>query len=375
MKEITGYTYREEGRLYARITFTDENGKRRNLKRRAKNPANAKAILRELRSELSKGGAQAIEASRLTINDLCNFYCKHYLRPAEYVNERKVAGLRSEKVVAEYISVIRNHFGKRRLQSITYSDLLTFRRFRFETPTSHNKQRSLATVNRELSYLRRLLNIAEREGWTLRNPFSSGDSLINISDEKKRERVLSREEESMLLGHCIGRRVHLMPIIICALDTGMRRGEILKLRWRDVDFERQLITIQAFNTKTMRQRTVSMTIRLYQELEQLWLVSRRDSEALVFGITDTFKTAFKGVCKSATISDFRFHDLRHTHATRLDDLGFSLAKIGAQLGHTQLQTTLRYVNRDKASVQQVANALDGFYAVGDGDTRFLAAAQ
>ena len=54
------------------------------------------------------------------------------------------------------------------------------------------------------------------------------------------------------------------------------------------------------------------------------------------------------------------HDLRHTHATRLDDLGFSLAKIGGQLGHTVVQTTLRYVNRDKAAVRQVAAALGVF---------------
>jgi integrase len=58
----------------------------------------------------------------------------------------------------------------------------------------------------------------------------------------------------------------------------------------------------------------------------------------------------------------RFHDLRHTHATRLDDLGFSLAKIANQLGHTQFQTTLRYVNRDKTAVKQVASALDLFNA-------------
>jgi integrase len=58
----------------------------------------------------------------------------------------------------------------------------------------------------------------------------------------------------------------------------------------------------------------------------------------------------------------RFHDLRHTHATRLDDLGFSMAKIAGQLGHTQLQTTLRYVNRDKSGIKQVAAALDSFNA-------------
>ena len=64
----------------------------------------------------------------------------------------------------------------------------------------------------------------------------------------------------------------------------------------------------------------------------------------------------------AGLEGLRFHDLRHTHATRLDDLGFSLAKISGQLGHHVVQTTLRYVNRDKTAVQQVAEALDALNA-------------
>jgi integrase len=358
MKDKTGYTYEENGRLYARLTYTDETGRRRNVKRRAENAKHGKAILKDLREQFDKGGARAVDTERMTVNDLCDFYCEHYLKPAEYVKNRKVFGLRSQRLVGQYISLIRNQLGSKRLRLIAYSDLLNFRNSRFETPTKHEKQRSLATVNRELCYLRRLLNIAERERWIYRNPFRNGDSLINISDETKRNRTLSKEEEVRLLNICNGRRAHLKPIIILALDTGMRRGEILKLRWHDIDFDQQLITIQAFNTKTMRQRVVSMTVRVYDELSKLWSESSEQESALVFGIADTFKTAFNGACKTAQISDLRFHDLRHTHATRLDGLGFSLAKIGTQLGHTQVQTTLRYVNRTFDEAKRMAEALD-----------------
>jgi integrase len=85
---------------------------------------------------------------------------------------------------------------------------------------------------------------------------------------------------------------------------------------------------------------------------------------LVFGLSDV-RQSFKRACQEAGLDGLRFHDLRHTHASRLDDLGFSLAKIGAQLGHTVLQTTLRYVNRDQAAVKQVATALDTFNRVLD----------
>jgi len=88
-------------------------------------------------------------------------------------------------------------------------------------------QRSIATVNREPAYLRCLLNIAERNGWINRNPFKCGDALIHVADERKREHILTREEESRMLAACTGPRAHLRPIMIAALDTGCRLGELL----------------------------------------------------------------------------------------------------------------------------------------------------
>jgi integrase len=134
------------------------------------------------------------------------------------------------------------------------------------------------------------------------------------------------------------------------------------MRWRDVDFTEGVITIVAFNTKTMRARQVSMTARLSDELRLLWEASSRDTGALVFGFVDNVKKSFTGARVESGLDNLRFHDLRHTHGSRLDELGFSLAKIGAQLGHTQVQTTLRYINRDKSAVRQVAQALDVFNA-------------
>src|SRR5262249_27081703 len=105
--------------------------------------------------------------------------------------------------------------------------------------------------------LRRMMNVAQRKGWIFRSPFAAGDSFISLADENKRERILTREEELKLLAACeTGQRTHLRAILICALDTGMRQGEIFALRWRDVDFENGLLTIQAFHTKTMKERQV-----------------------------------------------------------------------------------------------------------------------
>ena len=117
----------------------------------------------------------------------------------------------------------------------------------------------------------RMFNIAERERWIISNPFKRGDSLISVADERKRERILSYEEESRLLAACNApKRKHLKAIILCALDTGCRLGEILQLHWSDIDFAQNIITVRSENTKTIREREVPITSRLQSELENLW---------------------------------------------------------------------------------------------------------
>ena len=362
MKSRTGYVFKDNrsGSWYARVTYTDNRGKRRDIKRRVESKSKGSELLKTLVHEFDNGGRAAIDAEKLTFNDLADYYAEHYLMPAQYVNGRKVAGLRSVVTVRGYVNVFREYFGRQRLKTITYDDLRTFRLRRLKTATQQSDQRSITTVNRELAYLRRLLNIGERNGWIKKNPFKLGDALIHVADEVKREKVITREEETRLLAFCTGCRAHLRPIIVAALDTGCRLGELLKLKWRDVNRDLGVIVIEAFNTKTMRERQVSITNRLGVELERLWDSSQKEPNGLVFGVTSVIRQGFNRACLDAGLQGLRAHDLRHTHATRLDELGFSLAKIGSQLGHTQVQTTLRYVNRDKAAIQQVAVALDAF---------------
>lgn len=357
-----GAVVEKNGKVYARIRYTTEDGKRKDLWLSARNKSHAQELIQEKIQELKEHGEKVVNASRMTFSELADYFTKNFLVPAEYVDGRKIAGRRSVKGLKEQAEIMRSFFKDKLIRSITYGDLSRFKLQRLKTPTKRkDSTRAIASVNRELALLRRMFNIAIREQWLIKNPFNLGESLISPADEKKRERILTREEEAKLLNACDEPKCkHLRTIIICALDTGMRQGEILKLRWSDIDLENGLITVRAFNTKTMKERTVSITTRLRLELEHLWKSSKKDIDALVFGISDNVKNSFTTVRDKAKLNDLRFHDLRHTHATRLDDLGFTLAKIANQLGHTQLQTTLRYVNRDKTSVKQVAAALDSF---------------
>src|ERR1041384_4989885 len=302
-RERSGSFFKREKKLengktqvtwWARVTYVDPvTGQRHDRQRRAENRAHAKELMRALVDEYDTTGGRSLEHERKTFEDLAAHYEKHYVKPAEYVDGRKVAGLRSLPTVEGQLEVLKSHFGKCRLRTITYGDLRDFRARRLTTPTRSDRAqyerelksdpnaelrstRSIASVNRELALLRRMLNVAQREGWIVRSPFSIGESLIRLADERKRERILTRDEEMRLLAACGARpmnykrrgkqvnaqdsgvrRAHLHAIIICALDTGMRQGEIFKLRWRDVDLENHIITVAAFNTKTMRERTVS----------------------------------------------------------------------------------------------------------------------
>jgi integrase len=322
-------------------------------------------MLRDLLQKYRERGQQVLDGELMTFNTLADFFEKTYLKEPQYVDGRKVAGLRDWYNFKLRLVVLKEHFGKRKLRSITYGDIERFRAIRLQTPTRHDKQRSIATVNRELSMLRRVLNVAAQNGWITRNPFTGGKSLIAPGDEKPRERIITKEEESRLLAACTGMRAHLRPIIICALDTGMRRGEILKLKWGDIDFTNRIITVRAFNTKTMRERQVAVTERLAGQMESLYQLSTKEPNALCFGIVDNVKKSFNTVRRLAGLLDVRFHDLRHTHATRLVSAHIPLSEVGRVLGHTQVNTTYRYVNANVDTARRAAAVLDALNKLAD----------
>lgn len=370
MKERTGYVAKDKnGKWFARITVTDGNGKRRNVKRRAKDKAEAKTILKSLTRQIEDEGEKGIVAAQMTFNDLADFYSRHYLKAAEYRDGRKISGLRDLIKPKSCVTRFRAYFGKKKLREITYGDLYSYRAFRFKSQTQFKRPPTIATMNRELVVLRRMFSIAAQNGWILKNPFNSGDALISPSDERRREKILSIAEERSLLAACTGPREHLKPLIIALLDTGCRRGEMFKLCWRSVSFSARTITIEALNTKTLRTRQVAMTQRLFDELQALWDKSNKDLNALVFGITNNVRRSFMSVCNTAGIKHggidgLTIHSLRHTAATRLVEGNLPLQMVGRILGHTQPQTTYRYVSANTETASQAAAILEAFQTQG-----------
>jgi len=195
--------------------------------------------------------------------------------------------------------MLKRFFGKRLIRQITTESLTDYKLWRLGNGSQHPtakdkaelKQIKLATVNRELSTMRRMMRFAYGKGWILKDIFFNA-KVIEMSAEIERTRLLTSDEETRLLAACQGEREieytrtrrgkeekikavhdvdnpHLKAIILLAIDSGMRRGEILKLRWKDIDFENNLIRILGTHTKTERERIAPLSARAKDELERI----------------------------------------------------------------------------------------------------------
>jgi integrase len=204
------------------------------------------------------------------------------------------------------------------------------------------------------------------------NPFRRGSSLINESFEVERTRVLSADEEALLLSKCDRWRKHIKPVIIFAIETGLRRGEIQSLRWSSVDLNKRFLKVESRNSKTLRSRLVPLSQRAADVLAQLWQNSQRRDSALVFGEAD-FKRAFNGAASDAGLDDVHFHDLRHTAITRMLEKGISPPLVMKISGHTQQRTFMRYVNQSESSIYDIAMKLDQVTNNGKQELRLAAA--
>jgi len=187
---------------------------------------------------------------------------------------------------------------------------------------------SETTMNRDVEVIRHLLFWAADEGFIPVNPIAR----IRMARERgKRRPVISVADELRLLAHC---SAHLRPIVIAALDTGMRRGELLNQVWEDIDFDRKVLSVTHSKTAEGEHRLIPMTARLLATLNGM-----RKESGIVFTYGDgpirRIKTGWAGALRRAAVARLRFHDLRHSFNSRLADLGV-IADIRKELmGHSR----------------------------------------
>jgi integrase len=184
-----------------------------------------------------------------------------------------------------------------------------------------------ATVNRDLSVLRRVLYWAVEEGFLAANPLTR----LPMERERRTKRpVMSLREERELLKHA---PEHLRRIIRCAVDTGMRRGEVLGERWEDVDFDNRILHVTHSKTPEGEARDIPLTEALYETL-----LAIRKQQGPVFTYNgdaiSIVKTTWASSLRRAQLRHFRFHDLRHTANTRMMLAGVLQEVRREILGHT-----------------------------------------
>jgi integrase len=213
-----------------------------------------------------------------------------------------------------------------------------------------------STLARELEVMRHALNLAVREWeWLQRSPFEK----VRIERvHNSTERWITEEEEQRLLEASLP---WLKEIIIFALHTGMRRDEILSLKWTKVDLMRKNVT--ALRTNNHEKRTIPINRTVCELLKSRSKV--QSIKGYVFCSQSAGKIdarnllrAFYAARKKARLEDVRFHDLRHTFATRLVQRGIDLYSVQKLLGHKTITMTLRYAHHCTESLRKGVEVLD-----------------
>lgn len=231
----------------------------------------------------------------------------------------------------ERASQFLGYFAEMSIGTITKNDIVRYRKHRHDAYRRNRpegaKPLSETTINRDVEVIRHLLYWAADEGFIPANPLTR---IRMVRERKARRPVMPVADEAKLLSACAP---HLKPIFITALDTGMRRGELLNQLWEDIDFDRGLIAVTRSKTPEGEHRTIPMTARVHELFIQM-----RASTGIVFRYEDEpihrIKTAWAGAIQRSGISHYRFHDLRHTFNSRLADLGVIADIRKALMGHS-----------------------------------------
>jgi integrase len=220
--------------------------------------------------------------------------------------------------------------------------------------TKRNTKRSPSTVVRYMAALSHAFTIAVKEwGWLEDSPMRR---VTKPKEPRGRVRFLSDDERSRLLAECKNSDSECLYIaVVLALSTGARRMEILGLQWQDVDLQRGFITLH--ETKNGERRALPLAGHALELMNQHAKIRQMNCSLIFpgknFNNPIDLRTPFENALKRSQITDFRWHDLRHSCASYLAMNGASLAEIAEILGHKTLQMVKRYAHLSEAHTSKV----------------------
>lgn len=326
----------------------------------AKKQAGKVADRTDIRAEEKELKKQAKLAKSSTLVD---FIDNEYLPWAE-------SHLKSWKLSKEVIGRDFNHLLNRKVSDISKWDIQKW------SAQASKSGLKASTINRRTAILKGVVSKAHEWNFINSNPLRGMKNLK--TDNKARVRYLSPKEETKLRAELESRQErhrkerlqfiewskerkktpppppngkftdHLMPMILLSLNTGMRRGELFNLQWRDIDLQGKTATIEGTTAKSGETRHIPLNDEALATLIA-WR-NQTKSKILVFpspktgGTLDNISTAWKKLISDSGVTNFRFHDLRHHFASQLVMAGVDINTVRELLGHQDIATTLRYAH-------------------------------
>lgn len=260
------------------------------------------------------------EAQKTTLAELIDRYLK------EVTSTKK--GIKQETY---RLKALKRNLGHLVLSSIQSKHIAAYR------DTRVNAGMAGATVRRELCDLSHLFNVCIKD-WGIALSSNPAQLIRKPSTAKGRDRRLDKDELYSLL-QALDETIEVKTIVQLAIETGMRRSELLSIEWDNVDLENRFVLLP--DTKNGDSRAVPLSTRALMILEG---VHRHSSGKVFVSRPDSVSQAFNRACKRARLENLRFHDLRHEATSRLFEKGLNTMEVSAITGHKTLAMLKRYTH-------------------------------
>jgi integrase len=263
-----------------------------------------------------------------------------------------------------FVPILKEQFGGKLLSEIDYKTIEEFRNLRKKTPTQHGGERSKRTVDIELSFLRRILNKAVKWEMLEKNPLDKGEDLF-YGTMNKRERALTEDEVKRLVEAC---PPYLKPIVIVGVYTGLRKGDLLSLRWKDTNLQKGIIRLTEQKTGSTRIIVLNNdTLILLKNLPVRgeYIFPARNGKPFK-DVKRSFQTALKeaGIEQSKDPKQkIVFHTLRHTCVSLLTERGADTTMVQNYVAHASEEMTKHYTHVTEEYARKTGNILNGLLEV------------
>lgn len=323
----------------------------------------AREIASKVISEFIQTGLPSIAKAKTLKITLGAFLLDHYAPWAR--SELKGADCYLERIERVFVTAL-----PRPLVSVDSAWVERWWAERLLMPTPAGGTMSKATAWRDLACLRSVLSKAVKWGMVDTNPLlrlrikaaqpRTVVRFLSAGEEQRLRKALADRDAAAVAARAsanawrLARKTaplpttepgaysdHLTPVVLLALNTGLRRGEMLSLQWSDINLDARMLTVRREQAKSGKQRHVPLNAEALAVLSA-WKTCI-PAEGSVFGVASV-KSAWMSLLAAAKVGSFRFHDLRHHFASRLVMAGVDLNTIRELLGHADLAMTLRYAH-------------------------------